>query len=110
MEVCRWLPVHVAVCAGSVVDRATVQIEAGHPQESITIPPLALSALGPESVPAVRVTRPLTLTSPAPVRVPPLIVSVLPIVDADAIESVPPESVSGSVDVRLLIESVTLFE
>ena len=34
----------------------------------------------------------------------------LPIVDAEAIESVPPEIVSGSVEVRLLIESVTFSE
>ena len=39
-----------------------------------------------------------------------VIVRVLPIVDAAAIDSVPPEIVSGSVDVRLLIESVTLLE
>ena len=61
-------------------------------------------------MPAVRVTRPLTVTSPVPVRVPPVIDKVLPIVDAAAIESVPPEIVSGSVEVRLLIESVTLLE
>ena len=36
-----------------------------------------------------------------------MIESVLSIVDAAAIESVPPEIVSGSVEVRLLIESVT---
>ena len=62
----------------------------------ISIPPLALSALEPDSVPAVRVTRPLTVTSPVPVSVPPMIESVLSIVEAAAIESVPPEIVRGS--------------
>ena len=61
-------------------------------------------------MPEVRVRRPLTVTLPVPVRVPPVIDSVLSIVDAAAIESVPPEIVSGSADVKLLIESVTLSE
>ena len=76
----------------------------------ISIPPLALSVLEPESVPPFKVTRlRRRLTSPPPVRVPPVIERVLPIVDVAAIESVPPEIVSAS-SVRLLIESTTASE
>ena len=95
--------------SGRVVDRTAVQIEVSRCVGLISIPPLALSALAPESVPAVSVTRPLTVTSPVPVRVPPVIDRVLSIVDAEAIDSVPPEIVSGSVEVRLLIESVDVI-
>ena len=48
--------------------------------------------------------------APGSFRVPPLIVKVDEVVNADAIESVPPLIVNGPVDVRLLIVSVTLFE
>ncbi len=75
------------------------------------IPPLAVTAPAPEIVLLLSVNSPPTATSPAPVSVPPpLIVRAPPIVDAAAIESAPPEIVSGSVDVRLLMESVTLAE
>ena len=48
--------------------------------------------------------------APGSFSVPPLIVKVDEVVNADAIESVPPLIVNGPVDVRLLIVSVTLFE
>ena len=44
--------------------------------------------------------------APGSFSVPPLIVKVDEVVNADAIESVPPLIVNGSVDVRLLIVSV----
>jgi hypothetical protein len=78
--------------------------------ESIRIPPLALTAPEPEIVPLVSVNSPLTVIPPVPVSVPPVIERTLLIVDAAAIEIVPPEIVNGSDEVRLLIESVTAFE
>ena len=67
--------------------------------------------LEPESVPVVRVNEAADRhVARAGQRAPPLIVRDPPIVEAEAIDSVPPEIVSGSVDVRLLIESVTLSE
>ena len=103
------VPVQVAVCPAALLIVRPSRLKLP-PVGLIAIPPLAFKSLAPESVPAVRVTSPLTVTLPVPVSVPPVIESVLLIVEAAAIESVPPEMVRGSVEVRLLIESVTSFE
>ena len=50
-------------------------------------------------------SNPPTVRLPVPVSVPPLIVRSAFVVDADVIESVPPEIVKGSVEVKLLIVS-----
>ena len=73
------------------------------------MPPLAVIAPDPLSVPPVIVSKPVTVMAPLTVSVPPEIVRPPPIVDAEAIDSVPPLIDSGPVVVKLLIVSVTSF-
>ena len=102
-------PFHVTVWPAGLLIVQPAKFKPWSPGLS-SIPPSTFSAPGPERVPEVRVTSPLTVRLPDPVRVPPVSERVLSIVEAAAIDSVPPESVSGSDEVRLLIESLTLLE
>ncbi len=102
-------PDHVAVWpAGLIrVQPSSTRFELGG---LMRVPPLAVTVPEPDMPPPLRVSRPPTVMAPGSLSVPPPIVKVDEVVNADAIESVPPLIVKGWLDVRLLIVSVMLSE
>ena len=76
----------------------------------VPVPLVAPVVARPLIVPPSSVSRPPTVMAPGSFSVPALIVKVDEVVNADAIESVPPLIVNGAVDVRLLIVSESLSE